>query len=169
MSTIYLETAIAGIDTFTNGQLDTIASLAIQCPYKAGDAVYIARALYAQYDNTIFFDDLAICTPSSHELRMLMSANKALDSTSITSTPTNLVMVFPNPAKNILKVFYSSATSNTMTFELTDLMGQTVISQQVPNLGTIEIDVSRIASSSYLWRGRDGNLVIQTGKVSVQK
>ena len=167
MSNIYLETAIAGVDTFTDGQLDTITALAIQCPYTAGDAVYIARALYAQYDNTIFFDDLAICTPDSRELRSLRVSYKTTDSTNV--TPSDFVLVYPNPAKNILKVYYSSATSGSMTFELTDLMGQTFISQQVANMSTIEIDVSHVASSLYLWKGRSGNLVIQTGKVSVQK
>jgi hypothetical protein len=40
---IYLSTVAVGIDTFTSTQLDTINSLSSQCPYEAGDAVYIAR------------------------------------------------------------------------------------------------------------------------------
>ena len=171
MSNIYLETAIAGIDTFTTGQLDTIMSLAVQCPYLAGDAVYMARSLYAQYDNTIYFDDLAICTPPSDRFdRALRVPNNALPDTSAkTSALTDYIIVYPNPAKNNLKVFYSSESSTPVTFELTDLMGQPIISKPVTGMTTIELDISNIASGLYLWRGRNGSLIVQTGKVSVQK
>jgi len=169
MSNIYLRTLATGADTFTNGQLDTIASLAIQCPYTAGDAVYMARALYAQYDNTIFFDDLAICTLLSGDSeRMLRIANGSQDTAAKISSP-EYIIVYPNPAKNILKVFYSSVNNALMTFELTDMMGQTIIARQVSNMTTIELDVSNIASGLYLWRGRNGNIVIRNGKVSINK
>ena len=170
MSGIYLETAIAGVDTCTSGQLDTITSLAVQCPYLAGDAVYMARALYAQYDNTIYFDDLAICTPSSERSdRMLKAPNNSSDTSAKVATSLDYIIVYPNPAKNMLKVFYSSENNTPITFELTDLMGQPIISKPVTGMTTIEVNLSNIASGLYLWKGRNGNLVVQTGKVSVQK
>jgi hypothetical protein len=171
MSSIYLETAIAGIDTFTTGQLDTIMSLAVQCPYLAGDAVYMARALYAQYDNTIYFDDLAICTPPSGRFERALRApnNTSSDTSAKAVTSTDYIIVYPNPAKNTLKIFYSSETNSTIMIELTDLMGQPIISRPVASMSTIELDISNIASGLYLWRGRNGSLIVQTGKVSVQK
>jgi hypothetical protein len=54
-------------------------ALAVQCPYVAGDAVYMARSLYAQVDNTVFFNDLVICQPSSHgSERMLMPVVRSI-------------------------------------------------------------------------------------------
>ena len=170
MSNIYLNTLVKGIDTFTTGQLDTIAHLAMQCPYTAGDAVYMARSLYAQYDNTVFFDDLVLCTPVVIDsTRMLRVFNNVQDTSAKTSSVSDYILVYPNPAKNIMKVFYSSATNASMTFDLISMMGQKIMSVPVTNLSTVEIDVSNIADGLYLWKGRAGKVPIQTGKVSIQR
>ena len=170
MSNIYLNTIASGIVTFTSGQLDTIAQLAMQCPYTAGDAVYIARSLYTQYDNTVFFDDLVLCTPVVMDsTRMLRALDKARDTSAVASSVSDYILVYPNPAKNILKVFYSSAGNASITFDLTDMMGQKIVSVPVTNLSTIDIDVSNMADGLYLWKGRNGIVPIQAGKVSIQR
>ena len=168
---VLLKRWLLSINTFTTGQWDTIKTLAMQCPFVAGDAVYMARALYAQYDNTIFFDDLAICTPIPPDSdRMFMLPNSSMDSiVTDTAKSHDYILVFPNPASNILKVFYSSQSNATITFELTDMMGQKIISAPVASMTTIELDVSNIASSLYLWRGRSGRMIIQSGKISINR
>ena len=50
-----------------------------------------------------------------------------------------------------------------------DEMGQKIMSVPVANLCTVELDVSHIASGLYLWRGRNGKLIIHNGKVSINK
>jgi hypothetical protein len=170
MSNIYLSTIAVGTNTFTSGQLDTITKLALQCPYASGDAVYMARAMYAQYDNTVFFDDLVLCTPIIMDsTRMLRALDKPQDTSAKVSNVSDYILVYPNPAQNILKVFYSSATSASMIFDLTDMMGQKIVSVPVANLGTVEIDVSNMADGLYLWKGRNGTVPIQTGKVSIER
>ena len=78
-------------------------------------------------------------------------------------------MVFPNPAKNILKVFYSSLNNNTIAFKLMDIAGQEIISKPITGMSTVELDVSHLADGLYIWEGLNGKLSIQSGKVSIQK
>lgn len=68
----------------------------------------------------------------------------------------------------MLKAFYSSSTNASTVFDLTDAMGLKIISMPVANLSTMGINASSIASGLYLWKSRNDNALIQTGKVSIQ-
>jgi hypothetical protein len=59
-----------GTSTFTSDQLHLLDSIAAQCPYVAGDAVYTARVLYSFADNAVFYNDQYTCSDSGHAERM---------------------------------------------------------------------------------------------------
>ena len=61
---IYLSTVAQGVMTFDNSQLNDIIDIMEQCPYTGGPAVYTARSLYSMVDNTINWNDEAICATS---------------------------------------------------------------------------------------------------------
>lgn len=168
MSNIYLNTIIAGIDTFTNGQWDTIKCLAKKCPYVAGDAVYMARALYAEVDNTIFFNDLAICQPSRSE-RMLMLSSQPSD-TSGGNTPVEFVHLYPNPAKQIINLAFYAQTTGQVEFEILDQLGEVVLKAELSEGQTFaQYSVSNLSSGIYYWRLMDVQRAIKVDKVAIIK
>ena len=167
MNNIYLNTTIAGIDSFTSGQWDTIKCLAKKCPYVAGDAVYIARALYAQIDNTIFFNDLAICQPSGSE-RMLMLPPPAISDT--VNKPTEFVHLYPNPTNQLINLSFYAQTNGQVIFEMMDQLGEVVMSEQLNSGQTFaQYSVGNLGNAIYYWRLKDRSRTIKVGKIAVMK
>jgi len=60
---IYLSTIGKEIDTFTVAQSNDLFTIANQCPMVGGNAVYAARALYRQVNDTLAWDDQLLCLP----------------------------------------------------------------------------------------------------------
>ena len=58
--------------------------------------------------------------------------------------------IYPNPAKNRIKLLSSELITNNCKIELHDLYGKTLIEKQIPaGIKNIEIDVSNLASGVY--------------------
>ena len=170
MSNIYLQIATSGLDTFTNGQLDTIVGLAVQCPYIAGDAVYMARSLYAEIDNSVFFNDLVICQPSSHGFERSLMVSPPLDTASPQITPLEFVHLYPNPAKQIINLNFYAQTTGEVTLEIMDQLGDIVLSAKLGNgQTTAQYSISSLSNAIYYWRLRDSQRTIKVGKIAVMK
>jgi len=165
---IYLKT-IARSDTFVmdTPTLAVVFGIADQCPYVAGDAVYYARALYAQYVDTLFFDDLILCTADSMSDRMLEINNHT--DTANTQKPVNeFVKVFPNPARELINLAFGAQTAGTVQFELISQLGQAVITEQLGYGQTFaQFSTGGLSSGLYYWQLKDSERVIKTGKVVI--
>ncbi|MBC7865649.1 MAG: T9SS type A sorting domain-containing protein, partial [Bacteroidia bacterium] len=65
--------------------------------------------------------------------------------------PTNEVIVYPNPANNILYVNTNSKKEGTITIKLLNVMGQLVSTKTIANStgGTFDIDLSNVSAGVY--------------------
>jgi hypothetical protein len=86
---VFLDIIADGQDTLTDAQVSTLSSIADQCPYKGGDAVFQARALLG---DGAPYDDDALCDTSSRSF-ILPREEKPLG-----------FLVSPNPSSSFLKV-----------------------------------------------------------------
>jgi hypothetical protein len=59
---IYLDLLIADTLALTESQQDSLLVIASQCALSGGNAVYLARSLYALADTSVTFDDVELCT-----------------------------------------------------------------------------------------------------------
>jgi hypothetical protein len=167
VNNIYLQMLSEGVDTFTAAQIEVLDSIALLCPYVGGDAVYTARALYAMYDNTVFFDDDSLCQPiDSPELRSLQVANNLPDTNKV--APVEFVKLYPNPTKETLNLIYQAQTQGQVEFVLTDQLGQTVFMKPLGSGQTFaQFSVENLSSGIYYWKLKDSERTIKTGKVAI--
>ena len=170
MSDIYINTVIAGIDTFSSAQINTIESLAAECPFWAGDAVYMARSLYTMIDNTVFFNDMVLCQPSFHGSERMMRVNKPTDTAMVPINPLEFVHLYPNPAKEVINLSFYAQTQGSVEFELIDQLGQSVIKQGLGNGQSFaQFATGRLSNGLYHWKLTDSNRTIKAGTVAIMK
>lgn len=91
---IFLSTAAQGIFSLDESQLEAVQSIAEQCPFEGGQAVYLARALY-QWHEYRTFDDLALCEEPEQR-----PAPPGIEP----STPAAAFRFYPNPGTVALNV-----------------------------------------------------------------
>lgn len=95
-------------------QVTTLLSIAYQCPYAGGEAVYQSRALLGEGHA---FDDSTLCNSAALPL-VKQPAETVLD-----------FHVFPNPANAFFTVELAEEAATAGTAVLTDLLGRTVAAQ----------------------------------------
>jgi hypothetical protein len=66
---IFLETVAIGDLSLSDGQKDTLAAIAVQCPLEGGEAVFAARALYELKMGNQLYDDSLLCAPTRNLIR----------------------------------------------------------------------------------------------------
>jgi hypothetical protein len=145
-------------------------ALAVQCPYVAGDAVYMARSLYAQVDNTISFNDLVICDPATIGSERMLTVTPPVDTTKTAVTPIEFVNLYPNPAKQIINLAFYAQTEGQVVFEILDQLGEPVMSA---NLGkgqtSAQYSITNLSNAIYYWRLKDAQRTIKVGKIAIMK
>jgi hypothetical protein len=150
------------------------------CPYAAGDAVYYARTLYAQYVDTIFFDNLQLCpidsadTTSGGSYRSLtVSVPPATDTSQLPSIKQlgfEFAKVYPNPAQQLLNLAFYANTIGMVEFELLDQLGEPVMQQFLGNDETFaQFSTEGISNGLYYWVLSNSERIIKTGKVAIMK
>jgi hypothetical protein len=170
LNTIYLGLLTSNADTFTNAQLHLLDSIAGLCPYTAGDAVYIARSLYAMANDSIYYDDIDVC-PERGGDRMTHWNSPAQDTTvSLTASLVEFVKVFPNPAKDEISLVYYAHTEGQVQFEITDQLGEIVKEEKIAEgINFEKYPTGNISNGVYYWKLKDSNRLIKAGKIVIIK
>ncbi len=115
----------------------SVYSLAPQCPYAAGDAVYIARTLYNLIDHNAYFDDEEICVATATYKKEQAKKNKVQNFT---------VSISPNPASNIVDITIKGSREDLLLIVyniLGEVMGTTTVN------GYIELNVGDFPNGLY--------------------
>ena len=152
--------------------LTEILNIAIQCPYTAGDAVYRARALYAQFVDSIYFDDLELCEVDSngHSDRMLMVHNTQDTTVNADSVVQEFVKLYPNPAKQLFNLAYFVKANGMINFEIFDQLGELIIESRLTGGANFaQYSTTNLSNGIYYWRLRDTDRTIKTGKLAIMK
>jgi hypothetical protein len=114
-------------------------TLALQCPFADGEAVYKARAFYAlvSYDSPAYNDDN--CVTSGFSRNSIPDTNSNLislltieESKKIERSASKQFRIYPNPTADF--VFVCSSTGfNSSTFVLRDVSGRILKTLSIPN------------------------------------
>ena len=119
---IFLNTIAKGI-AVNSTQTNLLRSVAGQCSYEGGSAVFRARALLSGIIDDVFDDEL-LCAPGGQQGLVLppMGDMPALPG----------IQVYPNPAKRQLTIQLDQASVTSLEVRLLNLYGQTMTSVQLP-------------------------------------
>jgi hypothetical protein len=108
-----------GIENISNSY-STLLSIANQCPYKGGKAVYRARTFVSLFNEDVRYDDYNICLQEGiHRSGYL---NNPLHS--------NPISIIPNPANENIEVVLHGKTIGICYVVVSDVHGKTVMSDQ---------------------------------------
>jgi hypothetical protein len=120
---IYLHTAAKDNINFSNSEKEALHNLAVQCPYVAGDAVYVARTLYNLIDHNAYFNDEESCNAAVAFKKEQRSKSQKQDFS---------VVVAPNPAHSIADIVIKGSDED-MQLTVYNNLGQTVGTAHINN------------------------------------
>jgi len=157
---IYLQTIGSGIYSLDEYQTGIVASVARQCPYAGGKSVYRARTLYRLVNANAEYTDDSIClVVGIYRSEKQHQHNNTYEK----------VTVVPNPANNIVTVYYASSELN-CTLYLTDLSGKIVKTVALPSDKVkYEFSVSDIVAGLYMVNVNNDKTTIGRTKLAIAR
>jgi hypothetical protein len=169
INNILLYLANNSIEQMEASTLDQIKTLAIQCPYIAGDAVYKARNILAPLEVNVRYDDLNICNSQGvyrGGKNTYIAENESIFENSAQPLLNNreAVNIFPNPTNGLLKIDYKINDDGVLA--IYDISGRLVRSILLPaTTQHIVTDISDLANGIYTYKVRVNSSVISNGKI----
>jgi hypothetical protein len=152
MNDLYFEN-ITNDTTFFESNYSTLMNIANQCPYSGGLAVYQARIKLIEYNDTLTFNDDAICL---QEGIFRLSTNKNI---------LPIIAIAPNPATTQFKISFISNDHLAGSIALMNALGKTVLTTTFDSdAKSNTINVDKLASGVYL-----AKLMSQSGFVLIKK
>jgi hypothetical protein len=112
-NSIFLNTIAKGNYSFDSTQQAQLESIAFQCPFKGGNAVYKARSLYVIIKDTTYNDSL-YCANAEKRSRFSDPENGANEQLSGEGDKKKGFKLYPNPASNALFLDYSIQMQGTL-------------------------------------------------------
>jgi len=97
-----------------------IISIAAQCPYSGGPAVYQARSLAVMINDTLDFNDAAICSQTG--IFKESNGEKITDD--------KKVQIIPNPANDLIEIIIGHELKANCVIKVFDVLGNEAISLQ---------------------------------------
>jgi hypothetical protein len=77
--------------------------------------------------------------------------------------------LFPNPASSQLSIAYTAPGTDAVTFELMNMLGETVMSKQLPaDAERAEINVDELPAGLYMYRISSGDIEMAADKLMIQ-
>ena len=122
-----------------NEYYNELLSIAEQCPYYGGEAVYRARAILELMDETIIYNDDANC---------LLYGYYRKSKTTLTNNE-QIVSVKPNPANNYVEISVSCSTNESYKINIIDVFGKTIYSSSLLCNNSKKINTTGLAQGVY--------------------
>lgn len=131
-------------ERYNHAQKNQLESIAIQCPYEYGPAVYMARAMLAKSDSVPFqyihWCELTDSGSNKTDENNISSSNSASDNLT--------VRVYPNPANNDLTVEINTLETDNSVIEFWSLTGAKVKEHSL-HPGKNDFNVSGLSGGVY--------------------
>jgi len=123
-----------------------------------GNAVYAARALYRQVNDTLAWDDQLLCLPHGILVKRLVA------------TEENGVAVVPNPARDQAALILGQSLGQVGLLMLYDLAGKEVMRVDIPEgEPRTEFATGALASGLYQYRVESDGTLIGHGKLAITR
>ena len=154
---IYLRTIGSDVFEFTQDDIETLYSIAIQCPMQGGNAVFMARSLYALVDKNKQYDDFKICNLVGIALR---KPEKAKGDTVAT--------VYPNPANEMATLDYSLPKDSKAEFIIRTTTNQQILNKPLrAGDSKYSFSTADLKPSVYFYELRSNGELIANGKLII--
>lgn len=144
----------------TSNQINDLHNLAQLCPFTDGLAVYEARGLVRNWnDSTNYYNPCENNIPEEFNnfSRFANGHENAQDAVQ--------TMVYPNPSNGHLTI---TVSLKDCIFEVYDVIGKKVMSQKL-NDNETKVDVSSLNNGTYLYKITQHNIVIKADKLVLNK
>jgi hypothetical protein len=132
---------------YTSGQLSALVTIAEECPYEYGPAVFMARAMLSKND-TVPYPYYHTCEASPEPAALKWDGQNEPGVTGNTVEEELNIKVYPNPTENELFVEIRGDEVGTASFELWNVIGQKskVLSL---NLGSNKLNLDELGAGIY--------------------
>lgn len=161
----YIEYGVESIDNRTD--IATIATLATQCPFVGGTAVYKARMMYGIFYPSGNWDDFDNCWIGANKGSSNgFGAENTFLSQVGTEGRSNGLQLYPNPTDGKITISYHLEANEQGTVEITDLFGRSV--KQVPlyhDAQSVTTDLGNQPAGVYYYRYQVNDQVRESGKL----
>jgi hypothetical protein len=140
---LWLSTLAKNIEP-TSNEFALLSSIANQCPIAGGNAVYAARSFvqHSSIDSIMFWDDYSLCLLDGFDTRKT-------DGEEIKEILNPLVLVYPNPSDDLIKVNYQNHVYDCINVIVSNLSGQEVNSVIYCKKGSLDMDLSSLSAGTY--------------------
>lgn len=128
----------------------------MQCPYLGGTSVYTARSLYAVVNDTLDFNDMALCENEDWNFRK--EENKV--------NGVHRLSIFPNPANNVVYIT-GLIQDETNSIEIINNLGIR-LTQKTSTANNASLDVAEFPNGLYFIRVSNSER-IETFKVNINR
>ncbi len=156
-----IEISLSSGDSLSIAFITNLFNIAVQCPSAGGQPVYRARSLYSKFNDTIVYDDFAVCIAQGYNRSQ--QSNTAFGS---------LLHSFiqPNPATDQAELIYSMSKGEGCMFEVQDLTGRIQFSHNLNCAGDkFAFSTSELTNGMYLYTLKESSNMISKGKFIIQR
>lgn len=162
LNEIYIGSVVNNEDSiefdFSENTLDTLKSIAWQCPYIYGNGVYKARLLLSFVDTTYYYNGC--------ELTEFPNNEKIAHQSPVEEKTISEFAVYPNPANNMITVI--NPTGKASVIDIFDYTGNKILSTRIDNSVNI-LSIGEMPSGFYIYRITSNNEVNKTDKLLIIK
>ena len=151
---IYNEQGIDGVKLMFND----ILAIAQQCPYRGGNAVYIARNYIAMLGDTIIYDDASICLQQG-----------IFRQGTINELPIE-VYLKPNPADEYVEIFISNNNGINCSIKILDVLGKLHLNKLIDcKQKVIRIDTKQLSAGVYSVAFISDAYILKANKLIIER
>ncbi|MBS1774839.1 MAG: T9SS type A sorting domain-containing protein [Bacteroidetes bacterium] len=175
INSLYLKYVETGTEGLTTDDSTIIATLALQCPMQAGNAVYKARMLYGLYDHPDY-NELTICNTAGYyrgsggQKGLFDEEDALLSQQYLPSSAQKNLVVYPNPTSGKFRVKYMLEPGQEGWIAVSDLQGREVLRKQLhPMLSGFMLDLSNQPNGIYLYRFIVNGTTRYSGKIELEQ
>lgn len=132
--------------------------LATQCPLIGGSAVYLARPIVELFDESITYNDVAVCLSQGVSMKVLHQA--------IVSENLSAIKVYPNPAKD--EINFEFGVNRFTKLIIYDSFGKVAAVEFLQNKQMLSLPTTIMANGiyRYVFKGASEEL---SGKIVILK
>jgi len=156
--------------TYTDVELEQLRAIASLCPYKEGNAVYLARVILHGFEDKEYLNKCEIVEPPDNNQRIANFGEeknieiKKLEITNNPSLQTNEFSVSPNPNNGKFRLI--SPSNSSFNYEFISITGQVLKSESVQNKNSVDFDFSHLSKGIYNLK-ITSLLTVKTIKISI--
>jgi hypothetical protein len=173
---IFIKEMEYGIDSISQAENEWISTLAWECPYVAGNAVFKARMLYMRINPWAHFNDLSICNAVGvykNGTGLFDEENAEMDNTAqqhglqvIYAVEKNSIKLYPNPATDQVNVSYNVNPYDKSVLELLDIQGRHIQTIHLPaNNNKVSFSIAEWSNAVYTYRFVVNGIIKENGKL----